>query len=62
MPDWSKAPEGTVAHAWDMDGKGFWCMANIEEGTHWGLRYDPSNLTLPADLDWRQSLRVKPSK
>jgi hypothetical protein len=61
MPDWSKAPEGTVSHAWDMDGKGFWCMTNIEEGTHWGLRYELSNLTLPADLDWKQSLRVKPN-
>jgi hypothetical protein len=62
MPDWSKAPEGTVAHAWDMDGKGFWCMTNIEEGTHWGLRYESSHLALLPDLDWKQSLRVKPSK
>jgi hypothetical protein len=62
MPDWSKAPEGTVAHAWDKDGRGFWCMVNIEECMEWVLKHKLSNLTLPPDLDWRQSLRVKPSK
>jgi uncharacterized small protein (DUF1192 family) len=62
MPDWSKAPEGAVAHAWDMDGRGFWCMVNIDEYMEWVLRHKLSNLTLPPDLDWRQSLRVKPSK
>ena len=66
MPDWTQAPKGTVAHAWDRSGTGFWCIMNIEEdyeeGTHWGLRYELSHLTLPPDLDWKQSLRVKPSK
>jgi hypothetical protein len=61
MPDWSKAPEGTVAHAWDMDGRGFWCMVNIDEYMEWVLRHKLSHLTLPADLDWKQSLRVKPN-
>jgi hypothetical protein len=62
MPDWSKAPEGAVAHAWDEDGSGYWCMVNIEECMEWVLKHKLSNLTLPADLDWKQSLRVKPSK
>jgi hypothetical protein len=61
MPDWSKAPEGTVAHAWDMDGRGFWCMVNIDEYMEWVLRHKLSHLTLPSDLDWKQSLRVKPN-
>jgi hypothetical protein len=65
QPDWSQAPEGTVAHAWDRSGTGFWCIMNIEEdyeeGTHWALRYELSHLTLPSDLDWKQSLRVKPN-
>jgi hypothetical protein len=61
QPDWSQAPEGTVAHAWDEDGRGFWCMVNIDEYTEWVLRHTLSHLTLPTDLDWRQSLRVKPN-
>jgi hypothetical protein len=61
MPDWSKAPEGTVAHAWDEDGKGFWYIVKKQENV-FGFVAIESNLTLPADLDWRQSLRVKPSK
>jgi hypothetical protein len=60
QPDWSKAPEGTVAHAWDMDGRGFWIYIDYHDGKH---RFDLNELalTLPADLDWRQSLRVKPN-
>jgi len=60
MPDWSKAPEGTVAHAWDEDGQGFWYMLKMLERafTYSGTE---SHLTLPADLDWKQSLRVKPN-
>ena len=61
MPDWTQAPEGTVAHAWDMDGRGFWIYIDYHDGKH---RFDLNELahTLPADLDWKQSLRVKPSK
>jgi hypothetical protein len=61
MPDWSKAPEGTVAHAWDEDGTGFWCTS-IAGSKKWESGYISSPFTLPADLDWKQSLRVKPSK
>ncbi len=60
MPDWSKAPEGTVAHAWDMDGSGYWYTRRVSY-TRWEGRHISSNLTLPADLDWKQSLRVKPN-
>jgi hypothetical protein len=61
MPDWSKAPDGTVAHAWDEDGSGHWHIKMVGN-TNWESDYISSNLTLPADLDWKQSLRVKPSK
>jgi len=61
MPDWSKAPEGTVAHVCDTSGTGFWHIINIKECREWVLRHKLSNLTLPADLDWKQSLRVKPN-
>jgi hypothetical protein len=61
MPDWSKAPEGTVAHAWDRNGMGYWYIRRAGN-TQWEGWHISSNLTLPADLDWMQSLRVKPSK
>jgi hypothetical protein len=64
QPDWSKAPEGTVAHAWDGDGNSFWYIVfpynpvSVFKNTT-----EPSNMpALPPDLDWKQSLRVKPSK
>ncbi len=60
QPDWSQAPEGTVAHAWDMDGSGYWYTRRVSY-TRWEGRHISSNLTLPADLDWKQSLRVKPN-
>jgi hypothetical protein len=60
MPDWTKAPEGTVSHAWDMDGRGFWCTSRAS-GKIWVSDYIFSPFTLPADLDWKQSLRVKPN-
>jgi hypothetical protein len=60
MPDWSQAPEGTVAHAWDEDGSGFWCTSSAG-GKMWEFGYISSPFTLPADLDWKQSLRVKPN-
>jgi hypothetical protein len=61
MPDWSKAPEGTVAHAWDMSGIGRFYYIDMGDPypTYGNIL---SNLTLPAALDWKQSLRVKPSK
>jgi hypothetical protein len=64
QPDWSKAPEGTLAHAWDANGKSFWYTIVIDkELTSFMIDIDRSNApTLPADLDWMQSLRVKPSK
>jgi hypothetical protein len=60
MPDWSQAPEGTVAHAWDEDGRGFWYHASVN-GNVWLYCHRKSDLTPPADLDWKQSLRVKPN-
>jgi len=60
MPDWSKAPDGTVAHAWDACGLGYW-YTRMVGNTRWDGRHISSNLTLPADLDWKQSLRVKPN-
>jgi hypothetical protein len=64
MPDWSKAPEGAVAHAWDANGKSFWYTMVIDkELTSFMIDIERSNApTLPPDLDWKQSLRVKPSK
>ena len=61
MPDWSKAPDGTVAHAWDGDGRAFWIYIDYNGGKH---RFELNALAhaLPVDLDWKQSLRVKPSK
>jgi hypothetical protein len=60
QPDWSKAPEGTVAHAWDEDAKGFWYIVKMQENV-FGFVAIESHHTLPADLDWKQSLRVKPN-
>jgi hypothetical protein len=60
MPDWSQAPEGTVAHAWDESGLGYWYIRRVGN-TQWEGWHISSNLTLPADLDWKQSLRVKPN-
>jgi hypothetical protein len=61
QPDWSQAPEGAVAHVYRSSGVGHWmCIDKIGNG------YLPnctqSGYTLPPDLDWKQSLRVKPSK
>ena len=60
MPDWSKAPEGTVAHAWDANGMGYWYLIGQGVGKFWH-QHKPSPFTPPADLDWKQSLRVKPN-
>jgi len=61
MPDWSKAPEGAVAHAWDEDGKGYWYLIGQGIWKFWH-QHKPSPHTLPPDLDWKQSLRFRPSK
>jgi hypothetical protein len=61
QPDWSQAPEGTVAHAWDRSGSGFWYIIKIDNNRQWRFMYTLSHLTLPVDLDWKQSLRVKPN-
>jgi len=61
QPDWAQAPEGTVAHAWDEGGKGYWYLIGHGAGK-FGHQYKSSNLAFPPDLDWKQSLRIKPSK
>jgi hypothetical protein len=61
MPDWSQAPEGVVAHAFDESKVGIWYIVSPEDYEFVKL-HKPSPFTLPADLDWKQSLRVKPSK
>lgn len=60
QPDWSKAPDGVVAHAWDANGMGYWYRIT---STYEKFRpeHTPSPFTLPPDLDWKQSLRVKPN-
>ena len=60
QPDWSQAPEGTVAHAYDGDGLGYWYMISI----NWLIWFEgsiKSSYTLPANLDWKQSLRINPN-
>ena len=57
--DWSKAPEGTVGHAYDKNTEGIWYMLNPEDYQFW-KNYSKSGLTLPFGLDWKQSLRVNP--
>ncbi len=60
QPDWTQAPEGTVAHAWDANGMGYWYLIGQGVGKFWH-QHKPSPFTPPADLDWKQSLRVKPN-
>jgi len=40
---------------------GYWYLIDQGIGKFWH-QHKPSPFTLPADLDWMQSLRVKPSK
>jgi uncharacterized small protein (DUF1192 family) len=61
MPDWSKAPEGTVAHCYNKNKNGFWGIARMGDDRYWADTAYSHHL-LPPDLDWKQSLRVKPSK
>jgi hypothetical protein len=60
MPDWSKAPEWVYVHAFDFEGKGHWYGVKLY-GNERYLEGLSSPFTLPADLDWKQSLRVKPN-
>jgi hypothetical protein len=60
QPDWSKAPEGTVAHVYDQNRFGRFYYVNID-GVLIIYGYRDSYHLLPADLDWKQSLRVKPN-
>jgi hypothetical protein len=64
IPDWSKAPDWATSHAFDVYGNGNWFGLYYDNRTDgdWNEINDPSNLTLPPDLDWKHSLRVKPSK
>jgi hypothetical protein len=57
--DWSQAPEGTVAHAYDEEGQGYWYRVTCEE-INFCYEFNYSNFTLPSGLDWKQSLRVNP--
>jgi len=59
QPDWSKAPEGTVAHAYDVSQLGYWYKVVLIE--HIFLqKFENSNNTLPTGLDWKKSLRLNP--
>jgi hypothetical protein len=60
MPDWSKAPEWVYVHAFDFEGNGHWYGVKLY-GNERYLEGLTSPFTLPPDLDWRQSLRVKPN-
>jgi hypothetical protein len=61
QPDWSKAPEGTVAHAYDESKLGYWYKIIFNDSdTIFKQISERSNLHLPSGLDWKQSLRVNP--
>lgn len=62
QPDWTKAPEGTVAHAYDESKLGYWYTIIFNNSdTIFKQMSEPSNLRLPSGLDWKQSLRVNPN-
>ncbi len=60
QPDWSKAPEWAYIHAFDFEGNGHWYGVKLY-GNERYLEGLTSPFTLPSDLDWKQSLRVKPN-
>jgi hypothetical protein len=63
QPDWSKAPEWTHAHVFNSEGIGVWLGWTFnKEFELFSSISIGSNNNLPPDLDWKQSLRVKPSK
>jgi len=57
--DWNKAPEGTLAHAYDGDGQGYWYTVTCKKVGFCTEHYK-SEFALPSGLDWMQSLRVNP--
>ena len=59
QPDWTKAPEGTVAHAYDLSGLGYWYTRNTLVNV-WIGNCIESPHCLPSGLDWKNSLRVNP--
>jgi hypothetical protein len=63
MPDWSKAPRWATSHCFNENGYGYWHGIMHDKGRNgaWEQVDIISHLTLPADLDWKQSLRVKPN-
>jgi hypothetical protein len=62
MPDWTKAPEWVHAHVFNSEGIGVWLGWTFnKEFELFSSISIGSNNTLPADLDWKQSLRVKPN-
>jgi hypothetical protein len=57
QPDWSQAPEGTVAHVFNSRGlNGMWIVKS-----HSVFVFKSAYHQIPPDLDWKQSLRVKPN-
>jgi hypothetical protein len=63
MPDWSQAPEWTHAHVFNSEGIGVWLGWTFnKEFELFSSISIGSNNNLPPDLDWKHSLRVKPSK
>ena len=57
--DWSNAPEGTVAHHYQMDDYGWFDRLTIFQG-EWVTISEQSGHTLPSGLDWKKSLRLNP--
>jgi hypothetical protein len=57
--DWSNAPEGTVAHHYQMDDYGWYDRLTIFQG-EWVTISEQSGHTLPSGLDWKKSLRLNP--
>jgi hypothetical protein len=53
QPDWIKAPEGTVAHAYDGDGKGYWYSITVV-GINFGIQFTASPHT-PSHPAWTGS-------
>jgi hypothetical protein len=61
QPDWTKAPEETVAHAYDKSELGYWYKIVFDNTNNLFTQMSrPSNLRLPSGLDWKNSLRVNP--
>jgi hypothetical protein len=57
--DWEKAPDGTVAHHYQMDDYGWFDRLIIFQG-EWVTISEQSGYTLQSGLDWKKSLRLNP--